>query len=212
MKRVLIEDTFRRDNEYANVASRVLVDEPMAARLASRSLCIDLPFMLSAKAAAKSRAGNGAAVSARGPAGDQQGEARSIDLQETRTAIDGPEHVIEIEDDAEDMLDQVTVHLSLLHGQRFPRFAASTHCCQLSFLDAYHEEGWQDLPGLQLLHLPAFIQGEKFYPAGRPTHVNLGGLLIVHATLWTLQLASRFINHTLLCLEGERSSASCSQV
>ena len=102
VQRVLIEDTFRRDNEYASVASRVLVDEPIAAQLASRALRIELPFALSAKAP-RSRNGEGASVSRGGAR-----EALTLGLEESMPAPgDGPEQVIEIEDDAEDELDQV---------------------------------------------------------------------------------------------------------
>ena len=46
---VLLEDTFRQDNQYGGVASCLLVAEPAAARLASGALRVTLPFLLKAR-------------------------------------------------------------------------------------------------------------------------------------------------------------------
>lgn len=46
---ILLEDTFRQDNQYASVNSCLLVAEPAAARLTSGALRITLPFLTKAR-------------------------------------------------------------------------------------------------------------------------------------------------------------------
>lgn len=109
VRRVLIEDTFRRDNEYASVASRVLVDERAAARLFARTMRIELPFALSAKAA-RQRDGPAAAPRERG--------SSALDLRETGPgegeAVPGQVIEIEDDDDAEE-LDPVRAAGAYIH-------------------------------------------------------------------------------------------------
>jgi hypothetical protein len=50
---VLLEDTFRQDNQYGGVVSCLRVAEPGAARLAAGALRVTLPFLAKARAAAR---------------------------------------------------------------------------------------------------------------------------------------------------------------
>jgi len=52
---VLLEDTFRQDNQYGGVVSCLRVAEPGAARLAAGALRVTLPFLAKARAAARFR-------------------------------------------------------------------------------------------------------------------------------------------------------------
>ncbi|KAK9805758.1 hypothetical protein WJX73_006321 [Symbiochloris irregularis] len=105
VQRVLIEDTFRRDNEYGNVGSRVLVHEPSARRIAAGDLRIELPFALSAKAAREREGGNGGGRRSTGGRSSRSTQEDPIEASQEDEAAPAQE-IIEIEDDAEDELPQ----------------------------------------------------------------------------------------------------------